>query len=946
MGIQYRCTETYAAVIQYIGEEKYVLIPSSYEGLPVTQIDEKAFYHNSHVLQVTLPTTLEAIGASAFEGCWELKRISTQAMQTTEKTEDSLLPDTLCFVGDRAFWGSGLMHVQFTAPRLQLGESAFEACKQLKSAALAPHSMLIMGSRVFAESSIVDFTAEAVATYMLPDFAFYHCEKLRSVCVKTKRLGFHCFDGCMHLSELRLGNRLEHIDPGALNGCDKLNVKDILPKLPSSMGSTAEQIRIFAEAESLQQLLQIVESYQKQEATAQKVQRARKISLNQQQARTQGNESLDLSLFYLHPESELVQTANLPQKFCGAVAAETGVFYVVPEHDAKTSLPRLRCHLTGIGGVEQILAQIWKDSLTLGVQGYWQAEIFAVQELYPVFSNEYGQRDGSPTFFREVLARYNSPIPEAPIGNETGEPMALRYPEEMTLFLQMCRDCTPQWVNRAYQRNLTTAEGGRATGGGDEKKHAQRAMSLLVNIAWLPKRLELPSGASVSAMLDAAVYGLQEVKIRVLETLSQIRRTGKLPKWGILLAGPAGTGKTSIAKAIAQILSFPMIYLDFSSIGSEADTICGTSRIYGNARPGLILEQMYHNRSATAVLLANEIDKAGAGAVNTLLTVLDKIGFYENFLEEFIPTDNLFCVATCNNPQMVPAPLLDRFQIIEIPGYTYEEKRAIWRNYVLPMAMEQAAIGAGEMTVPREAEELLLREYAVEPGIRDLEKLAQRLVGNYCQMNETPNSGSYTYTPALIRELLGPERRQVQTFLAVPGMVQGVLMSGGEVQFFQMEATVTPGHGEFQILGNLNETQKSYCRAAYCCLRSSCNVDFSRLNVTVFLPTEVQTGCENQVGLACYAAIYSRLVGKNLASRSVCFFGGCALSGSIYLPAVNLSVLLRAMQNAGVTKLYAPLGTGRYLKPTLLQNYQVTVVEAPDAATLMRLALNHTGETE
>lgn len=122
-------------------------------------------------------------------------------------------------------------------------------------------------------------------------------------------------------------------------------------------------------------------------------------------------------------------------------------------------------------------------------------------------------------------------------------------------------------------------------------------------------------------------------------------------------------------------------------------------------------------------------------------------------------------------------------------------------------------------------------------------------------------------------------------------------------------------------------------------------MDFSRLNVTVFLPTEVQIGSENQVGLACYAAIYSRLVGKNLASRSVCFFGGCALSGSIYLPAVNLSVLLRVMQNAGVTKLYAPLGTGRYLKPTLLQNYQVTVVEAPDAATLMRLAV-HTGETE
>ena len=447
--------------------------------------------------------------------------------------------------------------------------------------------------------------------------------------------------------------------------------------------------------------------------------------------------------------------------------------------------------------------------------------------------------------------------------------------------------------------------------------------------------------AEAETMLDQAFYGLREIKLRVLETLSQIRRTGKLPKWGILLAGPAGTGKTSIAKAIAQILGFPMIQLDFSSIGKDADSICGTSRIYSNARPGLILEQMYHNRSSTAVLLANEIDKAatvGGAAMNTLLTVLDKTGFYENFLEEAIPTDHLFCVATCNDLRELSAPLLDRFQVIELPGYTYEEKLAIWRGHSLPTAMEQAAVGAEELTVTPEAEALLLREYALEPGVRDLEKIAQRLVGNYCRLAEASLPGGYAYTPDRVRELLGSGRRQLQAFLSCPGKVQGALLLRGRVEFFLLEAAISPGSGKFHVLGSLDEVQKSYCQAAYHCLRGNCDVDLSCLDVTVFLPTELPAGRENQVGLACYAAMYSRLMGINLASRSICFLGGCDLSGSLYLPPADLGVLLHVIRDAGVTTLYAPLGTGSRLDPRLTQGSSVTIVEAPDASTLLSLA--------
>ena len=325
--------------------------------------------------------------------------------------------------------------------------------------------------------------------------------------------------------------------------------------------------------------------------------------------------------------------------------------------------------------------------------------------------------------------------------------------------------------------------------------------------------------------------------------------------------------------------------------------------------------------------------------MNTLLTVLDKTGFYENFLEEAIPTDHLFCVATCNDLRELSAPLLDRFQVIELPGYTYEEKQAIWRGHSLPMAMEQAAVGAEELTVTPEAEALLLREYALEPGVRDLEKIAQRLVGNYCRLAEAARSGSYAYTPDRVRKLLGPGRRQLQAFLSCPGKVQGALLLRDGVEFFLLEADISPGSGKFHVLGSLDEAQKSYCQAAYHCLRGSCGIDLSHLDVTVFLPTELPPGSENQVGLACYAAIYSRLTGVNLANRGICFLGGCDLSGSLYLPPADMGVLLRVIRDAGITTLYAPLGTVGRLDPCPTQGISVTIVEAPDAFTLLSLAV-------
>ena len=550
----------------------------------------------------------------------------------------------------------------------------------------------------------------------------------------------------------------------------------------------------------------------------------------------------------------------------------------------------------------------------------------------------------SPGFLSAIVSRLENSRVQNAVPSDCGGTVFLSKPEEIEAYYKVCRHVLPAWNAEAIRRELRKSKNG---GTSDNRKHAQTALQYLVNIDWSPKELHAPSVRESRAMLDEMFFGLESVKARILEIVAQINRTGELPLWGILLNGPAGTGKTSIAKAIARLLNEPVISIDVSSIGTDPEALSGSSRIYGNGRPGIVLDKMLSARSSTGVLLINEIDKATAqgregraGSADVLLTLLDRQGFFDNFLEDSIPTDGLFAVATCNEIDKLSAPLRDRFLVINIPGYSAEEKEIIWRDYVLPRVMKRLKLAPEQIRFTPEAVSELIRSYAVEPGVRDLEQYSERFAATLCTMlDQKGDDYCHVFTREEVIRLLGPGKRITRSFAVNPGEINAVFYCQGSAHFFLLEAAVTNGTGKFQVFGPVPELQKEYIQVAYECIRSTTPFDLSKKDVAIFVPHAIPAGTDNHIGCAAYAAICSLIMRTRLEIQDIAFVGGVDLNGNLYFDDSDIRPLLKALREAGIKTVYAPVGVSDMISKCSDADDSITVIEAQNAQLLVSMAM-------
>ncbi len=340
---------------------------------------------------------------------------------------------------------------------------------------------------------------------------------------------------------------------------------------------------------------------------------------------------------------------------------------------------------------------------------------------------------------------------------DDADDMKLTSIQSITDYLTCAGNTLPENIRLWAKRNLAVAKSAEVTP--EERRHAQRALSIMLNIQWKNTKFEPIDLKEARRILDEELYGLDSVKQRIMETIIQINRTHTLPAYGILLIGPAGTGKSQLAYAVARILKMSWTNLEMSSI-NDPEQLTGSSRIYSNAKPGLIMEAFANAESSNLVFIINELDKASSGKGNgnpadVLLTLLDNLGFTDNYIECNIPTAGVYPIATANDRAAISAPLLSRFAVIELPDYTAEEKRVIFSRFAMPKVLRRIGLRAEEITITDEAMDAIMDIYKNTSGIRDIEQAAEHIAANALYRIEAENMKEVVFDGAMIRALLG-----------------------------------------------------------------------------------------------------------------------------------------------------------------------------------------------
>ena len=408
-----------------------------------------------------------------------------------------------------------------------------------------------------------------------------------------------------------------------------------------------------------------------------------------------------------------------------------------------------------------LLKWLGKNHINVRLSGKNREDGYAVYKIREIAlggSGKLSAEDGFLQFMIERLFASNAPVEdleEDDDKDEIGDDMKLTSLQSISDFMTCAGKTLPENIRVWARRNLAVARSNEVTP--EERRHAQRALSIMMNIQWKNDYFEAIDPVKARQILDEELYGMEKVKQRIIETIIQINRTHTLPAYGILLVGPAGTGKSQIAYAVARILKLPWTTLDMSSI-NDAEQLTGSSRIYSNAKPGIIMEAFSMAGESNLVFIINELDKAAAGKGNgnpadVLLTLLDNLGFTDNYMECMIPTSGVYPIATANDKSLISAPLMSRFAVIDIPGYTAEEKKIIFSKFAMPKVLKRMGLKEDECIVTDEALTAIVEHYANTDGIRDLEQVAEHVAANALYQIEVNHVAQVVFDGDSVREL-------------------------------------------------------------------------------------------------------------------------------------------------------------------------------------------------
>ncbi len=441
----------------------------------------------------------------------------------------------------------------------------------------------------------------------------------------------------------------------------------------------------------------------------------------------------------------------------------------------------------------------------------------------------------------------------------------------------------------------------------------------ILELPWLDTTEDNLDLKHAQHVLDEDHYDLEKVKERVIEFLAVSKLTESMEGQILCLVGPPGVGKTSLGQSVARALGREFIRISVGGVRDEAE-IRGHRRTYVGAMPGTVIRALRDAGTANPVFMIDEIDKMGSDfrgdPSSAMLEVLDPAQhstYRDHYLDLPFDLSRVLFICTANQLEPIPAPLRDRMEMLQLSGYTEEEKLGIAKRYLVPRQLERHGLESGQLTFTEKALRVIIREYTREAGVRNLERQIAGVARKVARGVAEGTTKQVRAGEAAVREALGRAtfRAEPRKRATVPGVATGLAWTpaGGDILF--VEATGMSGKGRLTVTGQLGDVMRESAEAALSWARSRgpelglvAEGWFEKHDLHIHVPAGAVPKDGPSAGITMAAAIASLTSGRNVA-KNVAMTGELTLTGQV-LPVGGIKEKVLAAQRAGVSRVVLP----------------------------------------
>ena len=542
------------------------------------------------------------------------------------------------------------------------------------------------------------------------------------------------------------------------------------------------------------------------------------------------------------------------------------------------------------------------------------------------------------------------------IQEELGEYNENLDDDELDVFLKaIASDKVPEEVKTKLTKEL-----------GKLNKMSPMSPEASVIRSYMDSLIEIPYGIEtkekldikhVQKILDRDHYGLEKVKERIVEYIAAKKLSNKYDAPILCLVGPPGTGKTSIVKSIADAINRKYVRMSLGGIKDEAE-IRGHRRTYVGSMPGRVAKAVKQAGTMNPLILFDEIDKLGndfrGDPASAMLEVLDSEqnnSFRDHYLEVSLDLSHVMFITTANTTETIPRPLLDRMEVIEVTGYTEEEKIHIANKYLIPRQMKKHGLTKKELSISMGVLEELINYYTRESGVRNLEREIASLCRKAATKMQLTDTDCIKVTVDNIEGILGPKRYLYDTTFDADdvGIARGLAWTqvGGDT--LTIEVNVMNGTGHVELTGSLGDVMKESAKAAIGYIRSQTeklgiNPDFYKdKDIHVHVPEGAVPKDGPSAGITLAIAIISALNGRKI-KRDIAMTGEITIRGRI-LPIGGLKEKLSAAKRAHVRQVLIPKENVRDLVDVpkeIFNEMEITPVHTMDEVIKYALVADNT----